>query len=83
MVAKISGQILGISAGADTAPYTQVTVTPQGPGFDGPVTLLVLSPSDLTGWQIGQNVALYLAAAPADISAIEAAVTVVQIDSST
>lgn len=80
-VAKLSGQILGLSNGPSLAPYTQLTINPAGP--TSPMTLLVLSPTDLSGWAIGQNIAVYLAVAPADISAIESAVSVVQLDSST
>lgn len=79
-VAKITGQILGLSNGPDLAPYTMLTVQPSGPS--APISLLVLSPTDLSGWQVGQSMTAYFATAPTDISAIEAAVSVVQLDSS-
>jgi len=83
IVAKITGQFLGISNGPELSPYTEVTITPAGSGFAGPIVLMTLSPSILQSWQVGSTVTMYIAVAPADQAAIESAVTVVGIDSQT
>lgn len=85
MVAKISGQVLGISTGNDIAPASEVTITINAIGVVGPqqIATLTESPSILASLTVGQNVVLYLASVPADITAIESAVTVVSIDSQT
>lgn len=83
MVAKITGQVLGIAAGNDIAPASRLTVTVNAINVAGQQQIITLtqSPSILSSLSIGQNVSIYIASAPADITAIESAVTVVSIDS--
>jgi len=85
VVAKITGQVLGIATGNDIAPNSQITITINALGVAGQqmIATLTQSPSILATLAIGQNVSLYLASAPADVTAIESAVTVVSIDSLT
>jgi hypothetical protein len=85
VVAKITGQVLGIATGDDIAPNSQITITINAIGVVGQqlIETLTQSPSILASLAVGQNVSLYLASASADITAIESAVTVVSIDSLT
>lgn len=86
MVAKITGQILGIATGDSIAPASQVTITINAIGIEGgaqEIVTLTQSPSILAAFAVGQNVALYLASSSTDQTAIEGAVTVTSIDSMT
>jgi hypothetical protein len=83
VVAKITGQVLGVAMGNDIAPYSQITININALQVAGQqqISTLTQSPSILSSLAIGASVALYLATTPADQSTIEGAVTVVSIDS--
>lgn len=83
VIAKLTGQVLGMAPNSP-APYTQITLSPNASGGNQvPLVFTTLSPSVVASLLVGQNVNIYLAGSPTDITAIESAVTVVSIDSQT
>lgn len=79
-VGRVTGQILGKAQGTTTGPATIISVTSTvAAGQGNPNRVVILSPSVLSGLQVGDTVTVYVARDAADIAAIESAVSVVDL----
>lgn len=76
MVIKAVGQILGASTNVNTGWTTITIVTPQNQ-----LVVTTPSPSIAAAISVGQTITFYTALTPADVSAIEAAVPTISINS--
>jgi hypothetical protein len=80
VVGRVQGQILGMAKGTTTGPLTLVTVTSNLPGASqNPGKYVLLSPSCLAQYEVGDSLTLYVAYDPADIAAIEGAISAVDL----
>jgi len=78
IVGRITGQILGKAPGRSG--YTSVTITSKSArSAANPQVVLAIAPACIAQWNVGDTVTVYVAYDPADITAIEAATSVVDL----